>query len=363
MKILKLIGFMLLTANFVAAQNTYSAPDPVSGNQNTIIGVDAGTKPTIGNNNVGIGFRAMELATGTSNTCIGYQAGRKLTTNNNVFLGINAGWEATGGTGNVGIGQNALKTNTSGKDNFALGNNAGIANKSGESNVFLGAFAGHSNVSGVRNAYIGDRAGSGQKGSFNVAIGDKAGKVLAANSSDYNVFIGANAGKNKTANDSHELYIQNQDPDDTNTTPLLYGQFPHVDAGGTQQEGRLAINYDRFPLATDGNPYTLAVNGKTITEEVKVMVETTWPDYVFAKDYNLMSLTDLEAQIGVLGHLPGVPSAKEVEENGHELGQMDAILLEKVEELTLHLIEMDKTIKRLEKVEQELRKENEALRK
>lgn len=95
--------------------------------------------------------------------------------------------------------------------------------------------------------------------------------------------------------------------------------------------------------------YDLAVAGKMISEEVVVKLESEWPDYVFAPDYNLTDLSEIESYIKENQHLPGIPSAQEVEENGVVLGEMNALLLEKVEELTLHIIQLEKRIKELEK--------------
>ncbi len=78
------------------------------------------------------------------------------------------------------------------------------------------------------------------------------------------------------------------------------------------------------------------------------VTQTNWPDYVFEEDYNLTPLTELEDFITINKHLPGVPSEQEVLEEGVNLGNMDAILLQKIEELTLHIIEQDKRIKELE---------------
>jgi hypothetical protein len=72
-----------------------------------------------------------------------------------------------------------------------------------------------------------------------------------------------------------------------------------------------------------------------------------WPDYVFNKDYKLPSLNELEQFIAQNQHLPNVPSAAEVEANGVELGEMNALLLQKVEELTLYIIQMQKQIDKL----------------
>ena len=91
----------------------------------------------------------------------------------------------------------------------------------------------------------------------------------------------------------------------------------------------------------------LAVNGNIKCKQVEVSL-TGWSDFVFEDDYRLMPLAELEDYINRHEHLPGVPSAVEVITNGNNLGEMDAILLQKIEELTLYLIE--------------LKKENEALK-
>lgn len=92
----------------------------------------------------------------------------------------------------------------------------------------------------------------------------------------------------------------------------------------------------------------LAVNGLIHTKEVKVDL-LGWPDYVFTKDYNLPTLQEVEKQIKEKGHLANIPSATEVENNGVLLGEMNKKLLEKVEELTLYIIQMNKEIELLKK--------------
>ena len=88
--------------------------------------------------------------------------------------------------------------------------------------------------------------------------------------------------------------------------------------------------------------YRLAVDGKALMEEVKVQLSENWPDYVFAKDYDLKSLNEVAAYIKENGHLPNIPSAETVSREGISLGQMNARLLEKIEELTLHTISQEK---------------------
>lgn len=101
--------------------------------------------------------------------------------------------------------------------------------------------------------------------------------------------------------------------------------------------------------------YELNVNGQIVAEEVLVQNSTNWPDYVFADDYSLRDLSDVEAFITTHKHLPDVPSAVDMEKDGINLGEMDKTLLRKIEELTLYLLEIRKDVERL-------RQENEMLK-
>lgn len=89
------------------------------------------------------------------------------------------------------------------------------------------------------------------------------------------------------------------------------------------------------------NGYKLAVDGNIRTREVRVDTES-WPDYVFKEDYKLPSLEEIQNHINEKGHLPNIPSAAEVEANGLELGEMNRLLLEKIEELTLYILAIQK---------------------
>ncbi|TCC97699.1 hypothetical protein [Pedobacter hiemivivus] len=95
---------------------------------------------------------------------------------------------------------------------------------------------------------------------------------------------------------------------------------------------------------SDTKGYKLAVAGNMIAESVKVQLQGSWPDYVFKSTYILPSLQETEKHIEDNGHLPGIPSAAEVKANGIDLGEMNAALLKKIEELTLYLIEQKKEI-------------------
>ena len=92
--------------------------------------------------------------------------------------------------------------------------------------------------------------------------------------------------------------------------------------------------------------------GTICAEEVRVSLSGApcWPDYVFADNYNLTTINDLEKFIKTNRHLPGIPNAEEVANNGIELGDMQARLLQKIEELTLYIIELKKENEEIKKM-------------
>ena len=100
------------------------------------------------------------------------------------------------------------------------------------------------------------------------------------------------------------------------------------------------------PTTTAGVPEKLSVNGKIMAKEIKVQ-PTGWPDYVFTAAYKPKTLAEIEAFINSNQHLPEIPSATEVEKNGVELGEMNKLLLKKIEELTLLMIEQSKIVQEM----------------
>jgi len=110
-------------------------------------------------------------------------------------------------------------------------------------------------------------------------------------------------------------------------------------SGDTNGSGNVGIGTTIIPVN-----YKLAVAGKIITEEVKVKLQSSWPDYVFKKEYKLLSVEEVEEYIKKNGHLPKMPSAKEVAKGGFLLGEMNKKLLEKIEELTLYTIDQEKKL-------------------
>ncbi|WP_422349034.1 fibronectin type III domain-containing protein [Flagellimonas sp.] len=92
--------------------------------------------------------------------------------------------------------------------------------------------------------------------------------------------------------------------------------------------------------------YKLAVDGDIRTREIRVD-QDNWPDYVFDQDYDLPTLEEIKSFIEANGHLPKIPSAEEVTKHGTDLGKMDRLLLEKIEQLTLYVLEQQKEIQHL----------------
>jgi hypothetical protein len=120
--------------------------------------------------------------------------------------------------------------------------------------------------------------------------------------------------------------------------------------------GSIIIHEDENPYINVGNQrvvfgskqfnVTTAFNGKIWANEIEVSTDN-WSDYVFDDEYRLPALTEVEVFINNNKHLPGVPSEKEVIEEGINLGEMDALLLKKIEELTLYVIELKKELEML----------------
>jgi len=106
----------------------------------------------------------------------------------------------------------------------------------------------------------------------------------------------------------------------------------------------IGVNTGNIPAG-----YMLAVDGKIISEELKVQLSGNWPDYVFADHYHLKPLKEVEKYIATHKHLPNIPSASEVEKNGIEIGDMQKRLMEKIEELTLYILDLQKQIDDLNK--------------
>ena len=145
-----------------------------------------------------------------------------------------------------------------------------------------------------------------------------------------------------------------------NNNDMKIGTFANNNLGRfavrTNGFDRLFVNPDGKVIigsTTGSSPIAseiLQVKGGILASAFTVQAVNTWPDYVFADGYKLKSLEETEAFIKANKHLPNIPAAAEIEKNGLELGDMQKRMMEKIEELTLHLIESNKRIIQLEQV-------------
>lgn len=139
----------------------------------------------------------------------------------------------------------------------------------------------------------------------------------------------------------------------TNTSDRQYFYAPRVEMVNGDEptiEALLGINPGNYISnhqqttpslginTTNLESYELAINGEVKAKEINV--KTDWSDFVFEKDYYLRSLNEVEDFINKNGHLPDIPSAAEVEQNGVNIGEMDSKLLQKIEELTLYILQL-----------------------
>lgn len=132
----------------------------------------------------------------------------------------------------------------------------------------------------------------------------------------------------------------NVDPSTTSMgTSIFYLKSTYSSSG-------ISASFPLFVIANqDSTLFQISNNGITRAREIIINNNQPWPDYVFEQNYKLKSLDEVESFILKNGHLPNVPSAKEIQEKGVNVAEMNRVLLEKVEELTLHLIEQQKQLK------------------
>lgn len=384
--------------NYVATAPTSSTP----GALNTLIGVGAGMNMQSGGSaNTFIGFQAgMANTIAGRNTFVGFKAGLSNTTGiANVFVGSEAGSNNTTGIGNMFLGQQAGGQNTTGAYNLFVGNGSGSGTTTGLGNTAIGDGSLLQNVTGTRNTAIGQYAGVASTSDENVFIGFAAdvtpttpnltnvvaigarARVSQSNSivlgNNANVGIGTSAPGNKleiaqgtsgnsglrftnlpvgtsvsrattdkflTVNENGDVVLRRVDLSLLSIAVGIGGRLgatPWGMEGATISSGKSPVAIGDSALNVPAG-YKLYVADGILTEKVKVAVKNSdeWADYVFAQDYKLRSLDEVKQFVNEHKHLPGVPSATDVVKQGVDVGQMQAKLLEKIEELTLYMLQL-----------------------
>jgi trimeric autotransporter adhesin len=355
---------------------------------NTFIGAYAGQRSNSHSNTfIGTGS-GMSNVDGAQNVCIGNIAGaNSITTYDNVFLGNGAGIDNISGSYNVFVGAGAGTFNNNGNENVYVGIDAGAFN-TGSGNIFLGSNSGYN---GQQNLSLSDKLIIGNQNK-NLIVGDiKTGNIGigAVSNSYYDIFSNPTLGRLQITGNGvnqgialnydaanireYRMYIdgpktyfirgtdnslgfnmdENGNVSFMKNVSALGGQFTiakdnnatTVPTFYTNPQGQVGINTTTIP--TD---FKLAVNGKVIATAIRIKeYGQWWPDFVFEKGYGLLNLKDVKTYVEKNKHLPGIPSAEEVKKNGTDVGEVQAKLLQKVEELTLYMIQQQEKIEQMEK--------------
>jgi hypothetical protein len=190
------------------------------------------------------------------------------------------------------------------------------------------------------------------KANGDIGLGAFGGNMVTTTGKKYRMFI-ANSGEVSAGiQDASGKYPFVVKPNGA-TSIGIPATTAHSSPYMLQVSGAVNIG-DAFPI---NSAYMLTVNGRIGAREIKVSIQNPWPDYVFEKSYELKSLEKLEEYVALNKHLPGVPDARSLEREvcGLDLAQMQGLQMEKIEEIYLHLIEMNKAMK-------ELKRENEKLK-
>ncbi|PRY39908.1 hypothetical protein CLV58_1071 [Spirosoma oryzae] len=392
-------GYNVAIGDSAGANNTTATT-------NVYIGGHAGTgsKGATALNNVAIGaYAGYSISTGSFNLFLGNSAGGNTTSGQyNTFIGNVAGGNNTIGRANTYIGDGAGYASTVANNNLMIGTHAGFNTTTGGSNVMIGNDVGTNNTVGAKNTFIGDQAGS-TSGNLTNASAFGANALVSQNNSlilgspAVRVGIGNSAPQNKL--EITEGTSGNSGLRFTNLTSAAStidesgNKFLSVDASGnvvlrnvnssllkvslglglglgtnvntdiwslnnqvvqTVSDNAVAIGtgITSFPAG-----YRLYVAGGILSEKVKVAIKSSgdWADYVFADTYRLKSLPELEQFIKLNKHLPGIPTSDEMVTKGLDVAKMNAKLLEKIEELTLYMINQHNVI-------EQVRQENKRLK-
>jgi hypothetical protein len=312
------------TGGYNTATGIYSLRSNSSGSYNVANGAYSLYYNEVGIYNTGNGAYSLYANTsGFENTATGYRSLQNNTLGSyNTAYGAYSLRSGSNGFNNTSMGHRAMELNGSGSQNTATGSSALHTNYSGGSNSAHGYGALYSNRYGNSNTATGTYALYDNEGSSNSVFGYNSGRGITSGSG--NTIIGAN--------------VTGLPASLTNTIILADGtgnQRLVIDNAGKTRIGSAT-------LTTPGT-YKLYVEQGILTEKVVIAIanSTEWADYVFDPGYYLTPLTEVEKFVNKNHHLPNVPSAGEIVKNGVNLAAMDAKLLEKIEELTLYLIEQN----------------------
>jgi hypothetical protein len=374
------------------------------GQYNTTVGFES-LFNALGNHNSSIGdWSGVSLSVGDNNTFIGSESGRFFYTgNNNIFIGSSAGKNIINGGNNIFIGTspstpqndvyNKIKIGgVNGKMGIGLGNdelplqtlsvgNGGIKIKGSEPSYdsFIAANETGDNSGSTRirsgallgQIYIGDLPCAGVNiGTGNLTrtvIGkddflqiDGTNKTIGINISNPNSTFAVkktssvynNEGSFTTEGTTYKSHFHYSASEDTYIRGGKANSSVYINDSGIgnvyiapSNSSILGLNSGKVGIGRVPTIYKLEVNGTIKSNEI--IVESTWADYVFEKNYKLKSIEELDSYIKEHKHLPNVPPASDIENNGLKIGETNKAMMEKIEELTLYIIQLKKEIDQL----------------
>ncbi len=358
---------------------------------NTSFGSGALLSLSLGTANTAIGTNALYgINKGSSNVAVGYESMKSNSGgNNNIGIGWRALGTLAGSSNNVAIGLQSLYS-TNGSHNTAIGHLSGYLNR-GSANVFLGREAGYNEI-GSNRLYISNSNISNpmiygefdtKKLVFNVDFSaSSCVEVKSATTGTSGLrFANLNSTSGVTANSNGKFLtvapngdvilesipaglgnnLYNSDGSLTSNRKVSMADYTLV--FDTDTNGRIYVGDNLPTFPTSSGNYRLYVEGGILTEKVKVALTSSsdWADYVFADDYKLMSLPEVEAFVKANKHLPKIASSETLAKDGLDLSSMQAKQMEKIEELTLYLIQQNKMMQKQSEEIQQLKAQVKAL--
>ncbi|HMK07239.1 MAG TPA: hypothetical protein VK476_06895 [Flavobacterium sp.] len=375
------------TGGYNTAMGTECIDHLTTGAANCAFGTRSLEMATEANNNVAIGHRTLGLITDTANYNVGLGYGAFINTvspsYNNVALGASAGENLDHGTGNVFIGPASGPTAPT-----VMSDKLFIHNSSTPYPLIYGDFATRdlkfygdlevtgttTNSSGLTFTNLNSSSTSLSSSNGKVLTVDSTGKVILTTDDTGSGGSVINNGTNTTVSGTgtsgapYQIAAKNIYTDNGILTDERI-----VDLNGHMLQFTTAVSDDPYYYGVyignggyapaNTGSYRLWVEGGIMTEKLKVALYGTmdWDDFVFAEDYHLMPLKEVESFVKQNSHLPGIESAQELVDCGLDLGAMQAKQMGKIEELTLYVIEQEKKLEQQGKEIEELKVQMKAL--